>query len=101
MPDWLDTLNDQSKVEAMLTWMDENTPANKLALACRHYAGTDRRFALWLYLCGKRAQRLYRLSIFDLADVAWRDMFDNGDSPRDALAEAMRGDEVMSLLLRR
>jgi hypothetical protein len=51
------------------------------------YAGGDDRFALWLHLVDKRCRTVFGIGIFDLEDWTWRDAFDDGSSPKEALAD--------------
>jgi hypothetical protein len=83
-----------------MSWLESRDPllieaaVEKLAVApglaveaIRDYAGGDGRFGVWLYLVDKRCVTLLGLGIFDLEDFSWRDAYDSGESPKEALAE--------------
>jgi hypothetical protein len=46
-----------------------------------HYANADSGFAAWLLVADVTCARQFALSIFDLADWAWRDAYDAGEQP--------------------
>ena len=54
-----------------------------------NYAGGDRYFALWLAIADRHVARKIGLGIMDLADICYRDLYDDGVSPKDAAAEAI------------
>lgn len=88
---WLDTL-DADKVEAALAKMRASQSYS--VESCLRYAGNDERFALWLRQADLQAARRLGIGIFDLADWTWRDAYDAGDSPTDALFEALQSDDL-------
>ena len=55
----------------------------------RTYAGDDREFAVWLYVTDRSCRARIGVSIFDLADFCWRDHFDDGATPKEALSAAL------------
>ena len=57
------------------------------AVAVRDYCGGDLRFGVWLYLVDKRCRTVVGLGVFDVEDYRWRDKYDSGDSPKEALDE--------------
>jgi hypothetical protein len=59
------------------------------AVDVRSYAGGDMHFALWLSLVNKRCTTVTGLGVFDLEDWRWRDAYDSGASPKDALEDFM------------
>jgi len=96
------------------TWIDEQEVANpeKLAAALRgyrlhkaklraaEYAGDDDRFGYWLLLVDRRLGRIIGLSIFDMEDHTWRDDYEAGMSPKDALEEFARNcDDLPELVV--
>lgn len=53
-----------------------------------HYAHGDRDFALFLLVVDARCRRHQGVSIFDLEDALWRDFYDDGITPAEALDAA-------------
>jgi len=64
----------------------------------KNEASGDLGFALWLALVDKRLARL-GISHSDLADFCSRDMYENGESPRDGALACLQGDDMYSMLL--
>lgn len=62
-------------------------------------AGDDRGFAAWLLVADLTCRRSYALSIFDLADWAWRMAYDDDQTPKAALQDALAADDIGALLL--
>jgi hypothetical protein len=95
---WIDE-QDSTKIENVMVEIrklrDANAPA---ATECFKQSHGDDNFALWLYLTNMRAMRRLMISIFDLADCTWSDMFDSGLSPREALDEALSQDDLYSMM---
>jgi hypothetical protein len=52
------------------------------------YAADDRGFAMFLLVTDYRCCRHHCVSIFDLEDALWRDFYDEGLSPAEALDAA-------------
>lgn len=52
------------------------------------YASGDRGFAMFLLAADARSRRHHGVSIFDLEDALWRDFYDEGLSPAEALDAA-------------
>jgi hypothetical protein len=83
---YIDTL-DQTKVdEAITTLTRQDDPAAEKLFA---YCGHDYRFALWMTLVNMRIVRRLGLTAWDVEDWRWRDAFDDGSSPRDAVTDAL------------
>jgi hypothetical protein len=53
------------------------------------YAGDDRDFAAFLLVADTAARMKNGLSIFDLPDYSWRDVYDDGMTPGEALRSAL------------
>jgi len=66
---------------------------------CLSLARDDRGFAAWLLVADLTCRRRYGLSIFDLADWAWRVAYDDDQTPEAALLDALAADDVGALLL--
>lgn len=56
------------------------------------YAGGDPRFAEWLNTVDQMVVQTAGLSMFDFPDALWRDHFDDGLSPRDAIETVAEND---------
>jgi hypothetical protein len=52
------------------------------------YAGGDRGFAVFVLVADAVCRRRLGVSIFDLEDACWRDFFDDGLTPGEALRAA-------------
>ena len=52
------------------------------------YAGGDHGFAAFLLVADAACRRRIGVSIFDLEDACWRDFYDDGLTPSEALAAA-------------
>lgn len=98
MTTWVDSIPNQSAVDDVLAAMRAKPTALWSQLA--QYSRGDERFTLWLYHAQRRCLRVYGLGIFDLADFTWRDQYDAGVSPHDALHEAMENDDIGAMMLR-
>ena len=46
-------------------------------------------FDQWLFLVDVKAQELIGVSIWSMPDYLWRDRFEEGESPEEALASAI------------
>lgn len=53
------------------------------------HAGGDRGFAAFLLQADDRCRRHFYVSIFDLPDYCWRDAYDDGMTPAEAVREAL------------
>jgi hypothetical protein len=65
------------------------------------YADGDERFGLWLALVDQYLGKALTIGFTDLADWGWRDSFDAGDSPREAVLQALEADDLYAGLLER
>lgn len=81
-----------------MSWTDdlsENTRAKLMTALDTHgtehlrYAGNDRPFAAFLLAADQGCHARHGVSIFDLADFRWRDAFDDGLTPAEALTNAL------------
>jgi len=54
-----------------------------------NYAGGDEKFADWLRRLDQLADHFFGASIFDLVDYSWRDVYESGDDPQQALRDAV------------
>jgi len=89
-----------------MSWLDEQPQQRRAAIdrvlgsedGQRYlvHAGADRDFAGWLLVADALCIRRVRVSIFDIADWAWRDAYDDGMKPGDALREALRADDTFA-----
>jgi len=93
--DYLSTL-DAGRVAAAIEafWRSDSAHAEEL----RSYARGDKRFAYWMYLVDRRLSRACGLTSADLEDHLWRDAYDTGMSPRDALADALDANGMSDLM---
>lgn len=92
-----------------MTWWDEQTEARRTAVTTvldsprgrqyLDYAHGDRGFAAWLLVADATCIRRLGVSIFDLSDWAWRDAYDDGETPGQALRDALRVDDTFGLAL--
>ncbi len=92
-----------------MTWWDEQTDQRQTALTTvldspdgrryLDYAHDDRGFAGWLLVADATCIRRLHMSIFDLSDWAWRDAYDDGVSPGEALRDALHADDTFAMLL--
>ncbi len=92
-----------------MSWWDEQDEARRAAISavldsqrgqdCRHYADGDRGFAAWLLVADVTCTRGLGVSLFDIADWAWRDAYDAGMTPGAALREAVHADDTFGMLL--
>lgn len=62
--------------------------ASPQASHVRDYAGADPDFGCWLLACEQHCRLNYRVSIFDLPDIAWRDLYDDESTPVEAVRES-------------
>jgi hypothetical protein len=91
------------------TWWDEQTDERRTTLTDvlhsprgqQHlrYAGGAVGFAAWLLVADLTCARRFGVSIFDLSDWTWRDAYDAGDLPGDAVREAIEADDTYGMLL--
>lgn len=51
-------------------------------------------FEKWFVLVDLEVQRLAGVSVHDLADACFRDMFEDEVSPEDAAQDALHGDDL-------
>jgi hypothetical protein len=92
-----------------MSWWDEQDDRRRAAISavldCERgqqylrYAGGDRGFAAWLLVADAICTRRLGVSIFDIADWAWRDAYDAGQTPGEALREALHADDTFAMLL--
>lgn len=66
-----------------------NIALGKLPEADVKYANGDREFALWMYLVDRQIARRCGMTHHDMADRIWRDDYDAGSTPREAVEEAV------------
>ncbi len=90
---WWDEQDDQRRA-AISAVLDSERGKEYLA-----YASGDRGFAAWLLVADVICTRRLGVSIFDLADWAWRDAYDAGQKPGAALREALYADDTFGTLL--
>jgi hypothetical protein len=91
-----------------MVWLDEQNPQRRQAIRAMldgerggrylSYADGDRGFAAWLLVADALCTRRVGVSIFDLADWAWRDAYDTGETPGAAVRDALRADDTYSML---
>lgn len=60
----------------------------------RPYAGDDASFGVYLAVCDQVCLTIAGVGIFDIADYAWRDAYDDATAPRAAVREALGQDDV-------
>lgn len=63
------------------------------------YADGDERFALWLLIADAGMSKTVGVGIFDLADYDWVSAYGSGDSPRQAVRDALGNDDTYSALV--
>lgn len=94
-----------------MTWLDAQ-PAEKVDASLADLRATggerwaqrvadvdgDERFALWLLLVDQRMQRAVGVTHRDIGDWTWRDAYDGGYSPREAMREGLEADDTYSAL---
>ncbi len=90
-------------------WLDREDPTRRAAISTvldgEHgtrylgHAGGDQGFAAWLLVADALCLRRVGVSIFDLADWAWRNAYDAGEPPGAAVREALRADDTYAVLL--
>jgi hypothetical protein len=81
-----------ARIEAF--WHSDSAHAREL----RSYARGDQRFAYWMYLVDRRLSRACGLTSTDMEDHTWRDAYDDGLSPREALADALEANGMLGLM---
>lgn len=86
----------------MTTYIDTLDPVRTDELLAKHgeilanrYGVTDQRFALWLGIVDQRLSMRTGMGHRDLADWTWRDAFDDGSSPSEAVQDALE-DGILS-----
>jgi hypothetical protein len=88
-----------------MTWIDEHYAAEQLAAAVARlrpdnsavqHGGGDPAFTWWLHLVDNACMRRLEVGIFDLSDWDMHSSYDNGDSPADAVQEAIDNDDLYS-----
>jgi hypothetical protein len=94
---WLDTRPREMVDSAVETLSRQDDP--RATELIERDAGGDVRFALWLALVDKRLRNAVGVGRNDLADWAYRDSYDAGDSPAAAAAEVLRADGTFAELL--
>ncbi len=92
-----------------MNWLDEQDEQRRAAITSmldsergERYpteAGDDRGFAAWLLVADAVCTRCLGLSIFDIADWGWRDAYESGMTPGEALREALYADDTFATLL--
>jgi hypothetical protein len=90
-----------------MSWWEEQSDRRRAAINAvldsergtdyLHYANADRGFAAWLLVTDVTCTRHFALSIFDLADWAWRDAYDAGEQPGAALRLALEADGIVGM----
>jgi hypothetical protein len=93
----------------MTGWLDGQPPQRRAAISgvvdgerggqYLAYAHGDRGFAGWLLVADALCRRRVGVSIFDLADWAWRDAYDAGEPPGAAVRQTIRADDTVAALL--
>jgi|GEM_PF-5348853 len=88
-----------------MAWLDRQEPTRRAAISTAldgehgirylDYAHGERGFAGWLLVADALCRHRTGVSIFDLADWAWRDAYDSGEPPGAAVREALRGDDTL------
>ena len=78
---WTETLSPERR-RTLTATLDEHGAEHL------RYAGGDREFAMFLLVADARCQRRLGVSIFDLEDACWRDFYDDGLTPAEALRAA-------------
>lgn len=78
---WIDTLSADHH-QLLMTVLDTDGAEHL------RYADGDRRFAAFLLAADTLARRRLGVSIFDLEDACWRDFYDDGMTPGEALRTA-------------
>ncbi|WP_331758191.1 hypothetical protein [Nocardia sp. NBC_01377] len=84
-----------------MSWLDSQTAAaaERLRQSLAHpnasrvrvYAGDDTDFACWLLASDEHCELNHHVSIFDLSDIDWRELYDDGASPVEAVRETEAG----------
>ena len=87
-----------------MSWWDEQDDQRPAAISAvldsergreyLHHASGDRGFAAWLLVADVTCTRRLAVSIFDIADWAWRDAYDSGEKPGAAVRDALRADDT-------
>ena len=95
MSDYLSTLN-PTKVATAIE--NVRVSVNPHVVQLREYAGGDLRFATWWLMVDRACMRKIGLTTHDIADYTWRDAYDDGMSPSDALADALASDDIYSMM---
>lgn len=80
---WLATKNSDQLATAMDRYLHDPRLERD-----RGYTG-DAWFGLWMHVANQKCQRLIGLGIHDLEDWTWRDAYDAGNSPFEALRDAL------------
>ena len=90
-----------------MSWRDEQDDQRRAAISAvldsergREYpdaASGDRGFAAWLLVADVTCTRRLAVSIFDIADWAWRDAYDSGEKPGAAVRDALRADDAFAM----
>jgi hypothetical protein len=90
-----------------MSWWDEQDDQRRTAISAvmdaergREYlrhASSDRGFAAWLLVADAICTRRLAVSIFDIADWAWRDAYDSGQTGA-AVRDALRADDTFAVL---
>ena len=95
--EWMERHPGRAKIEEFVQIMYEQRD-QAWAKQFMKYGNGDARFAVWLWLCDKRCLRRVGFGIFDIADWTWADAYQSGESPRDAVEEALASDDTISTL---
>ncbi|HET8659174.1 MAG TPA: hypothetical protein VFM55_09270 [Micromonosporaceae bacterium] len=90
-----------------MSWWDEQDDQRRAAISAvldaergreyLRYASGDRGFAAWLLVADAICTRRLAVSIFDIADWAWRDAYDSGEKPGAAVREALQADDTFAV----
>lgn len=79
---WLDTCPHQRAVAIVERTLPANRVGSRFIAA---EADGDCRFGIWLLLCDNRL-RTHGMGLAALPRPAWRDLYEGGESPRDAVS---------------
>lgn len=95
---WVESL-DPDQLQAALDRLRRNAGDHEpIATQAMQYARGDEHFALYLAMCARKCQRAIGVTIWDLADCLWRDWYDDGLPPREAVLECIERDDTFSVL---
>jgi hypothetical protein len=91
-------------MERTMTWLEELDAGRRADLRrlfrgpraerAREHAEGDDEYGLWLMVVDIGCRKVDGRSAFDLADTTWREWFDEGLGPKEALRLALRADNL-------